>query len=117
MDQMHIHMLPDEYWYGLCVEDGGQMPIGCYMEYVFPHQDLETVTDQFILGDRLLVAPVLTKGNASASSACPRGFGRTLQAAITRAGAIFACPPIWIPRPICSVWNNGRGYLSFILKA
>jgi alpha-glucosidase len=31
------------------------------MEYVFPHQGYERVKDQFLLGDRLLVAPVLEK--------------------------------------------------------
>ncbi len=37
-------------------------PVIRYMEYVFPHQGYATVTDQFMLGDRLLVAPVQEKG-------------------------------------------------------
>lgn len=41
------------------------------MAYVFPDQGLEQVIDQFMLGDRLLVAPVLEKGAASRSV---RGF-------------------------------------------
>ncbi|HWX20945.1 MAG TPA: glycoside hydrolase family 31 protein [Candidatus Binatia bacterium] len=32
------------------------------MEYVFPHQWYERVNDQFMLGDRILVAPVLERG-------------------------------------------------------
>ncbi len=32
------------------------------MEYVFPHQGYERVNDQFMLGDQILVAPVLEKG-------------------------------------------------------
>ena len=32
------------------------------MEYAFPHQGYERVNDQFMLGDRILVAPVLESG-------------------------------------------------------
>jgi alpha-glucosidase len=34
-------------------------PIVRHMEYVFPHQGFEHCTDQFMLGDRYLVAPVI----------------------------------------------------------
>ncbi|MBQ8509870.1 MAG: glycoside hydrolase [Clostridia bacterium] len=44
-----------------------------YMEYVFPGQGLERVTDQFMLGDDILVAPVLTKGARSRSVILPAG--------------------------------------------
>lgn len=37
-------------------------PIVRYMEYVFPNQNMENITDQFMLGDKILVAPVLEKG-------------------------------------------------------
>ena len=37
-------------------------PIVRSMEYVFPHQGYERVNDQFMLGDQILVAPVLEKG-------------------------------------------------------
>ena len=40
--------------------EGGD-PIVRYMEYVFPHQGLAQVTDQFMLGEDILVAPVLEK--------------------------------------------------------
>lgn len=36
-------------------------PIIRHMEYVFPHQGFTTCKDQFMLGDRYLVAPILTK--------------------------------------------------------
>jgi len=38
-------------------------PIVRPMEYVFPHQGYENIHDQFMLGDKVLVAPVLTKEN------------------------------------------------------
>jgi alpha-glucosidase len=37
-------------------------PVVRSMEYVFPHQGYEQVGDQFMLGDRILVAPVLESG-------------------------------------------------------
>lgn len=36
-------------------------PIVRYLEYVFPHEGLAVVTDAFLLGDRILVCPVLSK--------------------------------------------------------
>ena len=38
------------------------MPIVRKMEFVFPHQGLEDCKDQFMLGDSILVAPMLTTG-------------------------------------------------------
>ncbi|MGH3703986.1 MAG: glycoside hydrolase family 31 protein [Agromyces sp.] len=37
-------------------------PILRNLEYVFPHQGLARITDQFMLGDTIMVAPVLTRG-------------------------------------------------------
>jgi alpha-glucosidase (family GH31 glycosyl hydrolase) len=37
-------------------------PILRHMNYVYPHRGLERVVDQFMLGDEILVAPVLQKG-------------------------------------------------------
>lgn len=37
-------------------------PVVRPLEYVFPHQGFATVTDQFMLGDSILVAPMLTPG-------------------------------------------------------
>ena len=39
-------------------------PIARRMEYVFPHQGMERVMDQFMLGDKYLVAPVVEKAFA-----------------------------------------------------
>jgi alpha-glucosidase len=39
-------------------------PIVRSMEYVFPHRGYEKTDDQFMLGDNILVAPIVTKGNS-----------------------------------------------------
>ena len=39
-------------------------PIVAPLEYCFPHQGLATVKDEFMLGDSLLVAPMLEKGSS-----------------------------------------------------
>ena len=39
-------------------------PIVRMMDYVFPHQGFEKITDQFMLGDNILVAPVVNAGNS-----------------------------------------------------
>ena len=43
------------------------------MEYVFPGQGMEKTMNQFMIGDKLLVAPVTEKGAASRSVRIPRG--------------------------------------------
>ena len=39
-------------------------PIVRYMEYEFPHQGFESCIDQFMLGDKYLVAPVMTEADS-----------------------------------------------------
>ena len=48
-------------------------PIVRYMEYVFPGQGYERVIDQFMIGDRILVAPILKKGMTSRKVILPAG--------------------------------------------
>jgi alpha-glucosidase len=48
-------------------------PIVRSLEYVFPHQGYERVKDQFLLGDTVLVAPVLEKGAAKREVVFPKG--------------------------------------------
>lgn len=48
-------------------------PIVRSMEYVFPHQGYAQVKDQFLLGSRLLVAPVLEKGAVQREVVLPEG--------------------------------------------
>ncbi|MHB1453857.1 MAG: glycoside hydrolase family 31 protein [Saccharofermentanales bacterium] len=48
-------------------------PIIRSMEYVFPDSGLESVKDQFMLGDTILVAPVIVKGAVSRGISFPMG--------------------------------------------
>lgn len=48
-------------------------PIMKPMEYAYPQQGYADITDQFLLGDRLLVAPVLTKGAVVKKVVIPHG--------------------------------------------
>ncbi|MCB0296231.1 MAG: glycoside hydrolase, partial [Calditrichaeota bacterium] len=48
-------------------------PIMRPMEFVYPDQGYAAIIDQFLLGDRLLVAPVLNKGAAVRTVVVPEG--------------------------------------------
>ena len=48
-------------------------PIVRSLEYVFPRQGYATLKDEIMLGDQLLVAPVLTKGQTSREVVFPKG--------------------------------------------
>jgi alpha-glucosidase len=48
-------------------------PIVRSMEYVFPHQGYTKVNDQFLLGDSILVAPMLVSGKNSRMVQIPSG--------------------------------------------
>jgi alpha-glucosidase (family GH31 glycosyl hydrolase) len=48
-------------------------PIVRHMEYVFPHQGYGEIKDQFMLGDSVLVAPVLERGARSRHIRFPQG--------------------------------------------
>ncbi|WP_409341548.1 glycoside hydrolase family 31 protein [Paenibacillus sp. MBLB4367] len=51
-------------------------PIMRHLAYVYPEGGYENVNDQFMLGDSVLVAPMLAKGAASRSVAFPPGSWR-----------------------------------------
>ena len=59
-------------------------PIVRSMEYAFPHQGYRDVRDQFMLGDRLLVAPVLVRGATSRVVLLPPGRWRASGGAVMR---------------------------------
>ena len=58
----------EQAWHG---SETGE-PIVRSMEYAFPGQGFETCTDQYMLGDRYLVAPMMTSGH-SRSVRLPKG--------------------------------------------
>jgi alpha-glucosidase (family GH31 glycosyl hydrolase) len=48
-------------------------PIVRHMEYQYPHKGYERVLDQFMLGEDILVAPVITKGQTERQVILPEG--------------------------------------------
>lgn len=65
--------------YATSIEEGFEAAVNSgepmirYMEYQFPGEGFERVTDQFMLGDRILVAPIYEKGQVSREVSIPRG--------------------------------------------
>lgn len=58
-------------------------PIVRPMEYVFPHAGYQNVIDQFMLGDDVLVAPVLESGATSRTIQVPPGKWRAWDGTVT----------------------------------
>jgi alpha-glucosidase len=48
-------------------------PIVRHLEYMYPHQGYAEIKDQFLLGDGILVAPVLEKGARHRTVVFPKG--------------------------------------------
>lgn len=74
------HRYWKELWQAMehCQKTGE--PVVRYMEYEFPNKGLETVRDQFMVGSRLLAAPLLEKGVWSRKVYVPAGvwqYGET----------------------------------------
>lgn len=59
-------------------------PIARYMEYEFPHNGYESVTDQFMLGKDILVAPVCEKGVHTRKVILPNGNWKYIDGIIYR---------------------------------
>lgn len=51
-------------------------PIVSNLEYVFPRQGYAAINDQFMLGDRLMIAPVVAKGQTTREVVFPEGEWR-----------------------------------------
>ncbi|MFV0343075.1 MAG: glycoside hydrolase family 31 protein [Anaerocolumna sp.] len=69
-----LHVKYREYIYQLAeqAKNFGE-PITRYMEYEFPGEGFEQVKDQFMLGDKILVAPVCKKGQSRKTVLLPKG--------------------------------------------
>jgi alpha-glucosidase len=61
-------------------------PIVRAMEYVYPGKGYELITDQFMLGDSILVAPVVTKGQRSREVVFPEGKWKAEDGAVLDGG-------------------------------
>jgi alpha-glucosidase len=61
-------------------------PIVRSMEYVFPHQGFEKISDQFLLGDKILVAPVTEKGATKRTVFFPKGKWKGANGKIYKGG-------------------------------
>ena len=48
-------------------------PVVRSMEYVYPHKGYVNINDQFMLGNKILVAPYLSKGEGSREVILPKG--------------------------------------------
>lgn len=66
-------------------------PIVRTMEYAFPGQGLETVMDQFMMGDRLLVAPCTEKGAAGREVTLPAGQWRYRERILKGGQRLYLC--------------------------
>jgi alpha-glucosidase (family GH31 glycosyl hydrolase) len=65
-------------------------PIVRSMEYIFPHQGYERVNDQFLLGDQILVAPVLEKGARKRDVILPKGKWKGCDGKLYQGPATFS---------------------------
>ena len=74
-------------------------PIVRCMEYEFPNQGFETVTDQFMLSDSILVAPVLEKGVLTRMVKLPYGEWHDNYGIKYRGGTVaeVSAPPGSVP--------------------
>ena len=72
MAKLHEKMGPEILTLANQAAKTGQ-PIIRHMEYVYPNQGYAEINDQFMLGDSILVAPVLEKDKTSRTIVLPKG--------------------------------------------
>ena len=61
-------------------------PILRSMEYAYPHKGYERVTDQFLLGEEILVCPVLEKGQRERRALLPEGTWKYCDGTVYQGG-------------------------------
>ena len=64
-------------------------PVVRSMEYEFPHQGYFNIKDQFMLGSKILVAPILEKGKTKRLVSLPKGKWKTSDGKILKGGKIY----------------------------
>jgi alpha-glucosidase len=84
MAQLHADFGPYIMTYAHLAAQTGEPIVRC-MEYQFPHQGFELVKDQFMLGDKYLVAPVVDN-RLEREVRLPKGTWRDEQGRIYRGG-------------------------------
>lgn len=67
-------------------------PIMQHMEYAFPGQGYERVTDQFMYGDELLVAPVIRQGETTKEVLLPAGKWKAPDGSVLEGGRQISYP-------------------------
>jgi len=67
-------------------------PIIRYLEYVFPHEGLCDITDQFMVGDRILCAPVTAQDAETRTVVLPRGQWRYCDGTVYEGGCTQMVP-------------------------
>jgi alpha-glucosidase (family GH31 glycosyl hydrolase) len=75
MAQLHVEMGPEILALAHSAAQTGE-PIIRPLEYMYPHQGYAAIKDQFLLGDSILVAPVLVKGACRRHIVIPPGTWR-----------------------------------------
>ncbi|WP_455616988.1 glycoside hydrolase family 31 protein [Eisenbergiella sp.] len=92
-----LHVQMGEYISGLvsgAVLSGE--PVLRHMEYEFPNQGMELITDQFMLGSEILVAPVLKKGAVTRTVKLPIGMWEDNEGKLWKGGnEITVCAPLY----------------------
>ncbi len=88
-------------------------PVVRSMEYVFPHQGYENITDQFMLGDRILVAPVVEKGASVRSVMLPEGKWTAPDGKVIRGGREVTVPVTLESLPYFMRKDGGRRSLRW----
>lgn len=68
-------------------------PIMRYMEYEFPNEEMAQITDQFMLGETLLVAPIHKKGEIKRQVYIPKGTWLYQEEKITSQGSYHELTP------------------------
>lgn len=64
-------------------------PIVRYMEYQFPHQGMGGINDQFMLGERILSAPIWQKGKRIRTVQLPAGQWKYVDGVIYKGGQVI----------------------------
>ncbi len=67
-------------------------PVVRYMEYVFPHKGYGAITDQFMLGDAVLCAPVVKKGQTARTVVLPEGVWQYCDGKLYPGGVTVTVP-------------------------